>query len=47
MRKFVVGVTVRGRLKGKGSGYTRIAAEQSTPRHCFIHSQSFIRSFIS
>jgi hypothetical protein len=44
MRKFVVGVTVRGRLKGKGSGYTRVSAEQSTPRHRFIHS--FIHSFI-
>lgn len=44
MRKFVVGVTVRGRLKGKGSGYTRVSAEQSTPRHRFIHS--FMRSFI-
>lgn len=29
MRKFVVGVTVRGRLKGKGSGYTRVSAEQN------------------
>jgi hypothetical protein len=31
MRQYVVGVSVNGRLRGKGIGHTRASAEQSTP----------------